>query len=120
MCGIVGWATSNPKAIDVPLEKMRDQLLHRGPDDRGLWFSADRRVGMGHTRLSIVDLSQNAHQPMVLDNGRLAIIFNGEIYNFQEIRSELEKSGHSFSSRSDTEVMLRAYLQWGTSCVSRF
>ncbi len=75
---------------------------------------------MGHTRLSIIDLSQNAHQPMVLDGGRLAIIFNGEIYNFKEIRSDLEQSGHSFSSRSDTEVILHAYQQWGTSCVSRF
>jgi asparagine synthase (glutamine-hydrolysing) len=120
MCGIVGWASSNHKAFDIPLEKMRDQLLHRGPDDQGLWFSADRRIGMGHTRLSIIDLSQNAHQPMVLEGGRLAIVFNGEIYNFQEIRSDLEQSGHSFSSRSDTEVVLHAYQQWGTSCVSRF
>jgi len=120
MCGIVGWATSNHKAFDIPLEKMRGQLMHRGPDDTGLWFSADRQVGMGHTRLSIIDLSQNAHQPMILGGGRLAIVFNGEIYNFREIRVDLEQSGHSFSSRSDTEVILHAYQQWGTSCVSRF
>ncbi len=120
MCGIVGWATSNHKAFDIPLEKMRGQLMHRGPDDTGLWFSADRQVGMGHTRLSIIDLSQKGHQPMILDGGQLAIVFNGEIYNFKEIRSDLEQSGHSFSSRSDTEVILHAYQQWGTSCVSRF
>ena len=77
-------------------------------------------VGLGHRRLSIIDLSEAAHQPMCNEDGRIWIVFNGEIYNFQEIREGLEKKGHSFKSKSDTEVILHAYEEWGVECLNHF
>jgi asparagine synthase (glutamine-hydrolysing) len=97
---------------------MCDLLAHRGPDGDGVWTSGP--VGLGHRRLAIIDLSPAGRQPMHSSDGRLTITFNGEIYNFLELRRELEAGGHAFRSRSDTEVMLAAYRQWGTSCVTRF
>lgn len=92
----------------------------RGPDDSGVWVSSDGRVGLGHRRLAILDLSAAGHQPMLGDSNRLAIVFNGEVYNFTVLRSELEKLGYQFRSGSDTEVVLAAYQEWGEHCVSRF
>ena len=120
MCGIVG-IISLKQAIDLEtLEVMRESMRHRGPDDAGVWRSADGRVGLGHRRLAIIDLSPGGHQPMVDASGQLCITFNGEIYNYQELRRELEAKGHCFKTASDTEVILEAYRAWGTECLSRF
>lgn len=94
-------------------------LRHRGPDDTGEWWSPDWRVGFGHIRLAVLDLSPAGHQPMHLAGLGLSIVFNGEIYNFREVRAELEQRGYRFRSRSDTEVLLAAYDAWGTDCLAR-
>lgn len=94
-------------------------MSHRGPDDAGEWWSSDGHVGMGHRRLAIIDLSPAGHQPMQDDSSELCIVFNGEIYNFVELRMELAEKGHAFHSHSDTEVILTAYREWGTDCLSR-
>jgi asparagine synthase (glutamine-hydrolysing) len=96
---------------------MRDTLIHRGPDDAGEWYSSDLRVGLAHRRLSIIDLTQGGHQPMIDTTGQLVITFNGEIYNYQDLRNELKEKGHKFHTESDTEVILEAYRAWGTDCV---
>jgi asparagine synthase (glutamine-hydrolysing) len=95
-------------------------MIHRGPDDAGEWWSSDGRVGLAHTRLSIIDLSPAGHQPMLDASGSLSIVFNGEIYNFGDLRDELIANGHVFRSNSDTEVILAAYREWGTDCLARF
>jgi asparagine synthase (glutamine-hydrolysing) len=92
-------------------------MRHRGPDDFGEWWSADSRVGLGHARLAIIDLSPAAHQPMRSADSAFHIVFNGEIYNFLELRAELSEKGHTFFSKSDTEVLLAAYREWGTECL---
>ena len=112
MCGIAGFNFKDPATI----EAMADAMQHRGPDDRGTYI--DENVSLGHTRLSILDLSLKGHQPMF--SGNLAIVYNGEIYNFQEIRVELETLGYKFTSGTDTEVILAAYHKWGQSCVEKF
>jgi len=118
MCGIVGYAGRN--VLDTPtLLSMCDSLTHRGPDDSGVWNSPDRNVGLAHRRLSIIDLSPAGHQPMAGATGRVHIAFNGEIYNFLELKEELAAAGHEFRSSSDTEVVLAAYRQWGESFVER-
>jgi asparagine synthase (glutamine-hydrolysing) len=117
MCGIVGVLSRNPDR-DVKLETAMRQLQHRGPDDRGFW-SDERHIHLGHTRLSILDLSPLGHQPMSYRDGRFWITFNGEIYNYLELRQELITLGHRFVSQTDTEVLLAAYSQWGTSCLEK-
>lgn len=119
MCGIVGVISFEPFRTRPPLAAMRDAMRHRGPDDAGEWWSTDGRVGLAHRRLSILDLSPLGHQPMLSDDEQLAIVFNGEIYNFAELKSELEAKGHRFRSHSDTEVILAAYRAWGDQCVAR-
>jgi asparagine synthase (glutamine-hydrolysing) len=123
MCGIVGIFNCNndePVNDDV-LKKMRDTMVHRGPDGEGLWVSRDRRIGFGHRRLSIIDLSQSANQPLCNEDGTVWIVFNGEIYNHSEIRPELEARGHRFKTdHSDTEVIIHAFEEWGKDCVQRF
>lgn len=99
---------------------MRDSMVHRGPDDAGEWYSSDFRVGLAHRRLSIIDLSSAGHQPMLDENGHFCIVFNGEIYNFQDLRRELRGKGHIFRSESDTEVILTSYREWGIDCLKRF
>jgi asparagine synthase (glutamine-hydrolysing) len=94
-------------------------MAHRGPDDAGVWWSADGRVGLGHRRLSIIDLSPAGHQPMQDVTGSLTIVFNGEIYNYRDLQQELISKGHTFRSHSDTEVILAAYLEWGLDCLAR-
>jgi asparagine synthase (glutamine-hydrolysing) len=120
MCGIVGIASKLPQAQRAWLTSGRDAMLHRGPDDAGEWWSRDGRVGLGQRRLSIIDLSMAGHQPMHDTTGSLHIVFNGEIYNFLDLREELVAKGHAFVSHSDTEVILVAYREWGTECVSHF
>jgi asparagine synthase (glutamine-hydrolysing) len=93
-------------------------LLHRGPDDKGLYFNHD--VAFGFRRLSIIDTSKAGHQPMSSDDGRFTVVFNGEIYNYIELRAELAALGHRFQSACDTEVLLASYRQWGADCVHRF
>ena len=115
MCGIVGLFNYG-RAEPVSREKlllMRDSMIHRGPDDAGIYVNADRRVGFGHRRLSIIDLSELARQPMADAAGTIQIIFNGEIYNHQELRADLEKEGIQFRSHSDTEVLIYLYKRHG-------
>jgi asparagine synthase (glutamine-hydrolysing) len=119
MCGIVGVAAVAPLAKRAWLVIGRDAMTHRGPDDAGEWWSADGRVGLAQRRLSIIDLSPAGHQPMHDASGALSIVFNGEIYNFADLREELIAKGHCFKSHSDTEVILAAYRQWGTDCLLR-
>jgi len=97
---------------------MRDTMSHRGPDDAGAWWSADGRIGLAHRRLSIIDLSPGGHQPMQDSSGTLCITFNGEIYNYGDLRRELESRGHYFRTASDTEVILEAYREWGVDFLS--
>ncbi|MFH1162144.1 MAG: asparagine synthase (glutamine-hydrolyzing) [Candidatus Jorgensenbacteria bacterium] len=146
MCGITGiYHFNNSKTVDErTLVVMRDTLTHRGPDDAGIYISPDGRVGFGTRRLKIIDLSDAAHMPMGTENqksilrqaqdcpersrgtkiknqnGKVWITYNGEIYNFRELRSELEKKGYAFKSRSDTEIILKCYLEYGVDCVKRF
>jgi len=120
MCGINGiYAPSRCVEVDE-IRKMNDALVHRGPDDAGIEIIANQRLGLGHRRLSILDLSPSGHQPMRSADGLAWTVFNGEIYNFREIRSELFARGYSFRGHSDTEVMLAAYSLWGLESVSRF
>ncbi len=119
MCGIIGVASRTAVSERGWLALGRDVLRHRGPDDAGEWWSADACVGLGHRRLAIIDLSPAGHQPMQDAGGGLCIVFNGEIYNFADLRQELIAKGHAFRSHSDTEVILAAYREWGTDCLSR-
>lgn len=112
MCGIVGFTRNNPEI----LQKMLVTIAHRGPDDSGSFF--DTQLSLGHVRLSILDLSKAGHQPMEFDN--LVLIYNGEIYNFQKIRKELEADGYSFYSHSDSEVVLKAWHRWGETALQKF
>ena len=121
MCGIVGFKTTEHyRELKDDLIEAANLLSHRGPDDSGLFFDPKSGVGFAHRRLSIIDLSAAGHQPMASDNGKILITYNGEIYNFREIRKTLERNGHQFKSRSDTEVVLKAYQHWGTDCLQEF
>ena len=119
MCGIVGIATLSPRSDRAWLLAGRDAMRHRGPDDAGVWWSDDGRVGLGHRRLAIVDLSPGGHQPMRLESAGLTVAFNGEIYNFRELRADLERRGCTFHTHSDTEVLLAAYHVWGEAFLDR-
>lgn len=118
MCGILA-IIGNTLPVNTELANQAlDTLAHRGPDDRGVWHAPS--AWLGHRRLSIIDTSPAGHQPMVDKSTGVVITFNGEIYNYIELRSELEALGHQFHSRSDTEVLLRSYLAWGEQCIGRF
>jgi asparagine synthase (glutamine-hydrolysing) len=119
MCGIAGLFTvSSPKPVDPKrVRAMTDRLAHRGPDGSGVWTAPG--VGLGHRRLSIIDLA-TGDQPMRSADDKLALSYNGEIYNFREVRGDLEGFGHRFRTESDTEVILAAWRQWGPDCLSRF
>ncbi|ACH38633.1 asparagine synthetase [Citrifermentans bemidjiense Bem] len=119
MCGIFGALSPQSAPVEQLYEKIAS-LAHRGPDDSGCWVSPDRTVVLGHRRLSILDLSQAGHQPMASSCGRYHIVFNGEIYNYLEIRDELAALGFLFSGSGDTEVVLASYRQWGADCLGRF
>jgi len=116
MCGICGIVRMTPpgRVDEDVLRRMRDTMVHRGPDDEGLFISGN--VGLGHRRLSIVDLS-GGHQPMANADETIWITYNGELYNFRELRAEMEARGHAFRTKSDTEVVLRAYEMFGDRCV---
>jgi len=120
MCGILGIASKIAIVDRDWLSVGRDTMVHRGPDDAGEWWSEDNRVGFAHRRLSIIDLSPAGRQPMHDGTNTFTIVFNGEIYNFLELREELAAKGFVFRSHSDTEVILAAYREWGTYCLSRF
>lgn len=116
MCGIAGIIAAGPATLGVDeaeLERMADAMIVRGPDGSGRWVSADHRVGLAHRRLAIIDLSEAGAQPMVDEETGCVITFNGEIYNFQELRADLERCGHRFRGHSDTEVLLRSYIEHG-------
>ena len=116
MCGIVGYSGNfNPEL----LPRMSFKVAHRGPDDSGIWINNSEKIGLAHRRLSILDLSQQGHQPMQDVFGHCVIVFNGEIYNFKELKAELLSHGSVFKSHTDTEVILNLYLKEGPSCVSR-
>ena len=119
MCGIVGiFDTIGLRDIDPNLlGRMNDSQAHRGPDDAGLFIAPG--IGLGHRRLSIIDLG-GGHQPMFNEDETVAVVYNGEIYNFQELVKLLESRGHRFRTRSDTEVIVHAWEEWGEACVERF
>src|SRR5580698_5287715 len=118
MCGICGEVTFNGIPATNSVATMVAQMRPRGPDAGGT-FSQDR-VAFGHRRLSIIDLAAASQQPMIDQELGLAIVFNGCIYNFRELRSELTAKGYRFFSHGDTEVILKAYAEWGSRCVERF
>ncbi len=117
MCGIAGFIDTRPgrpaEELAALVAEMADALSHRGPDDEGSWVDPERGVAMGHRRLSIVDLSPSGHQPMMSSAGRYVLSYNGEIYNFRDLRHQLAMEGHPFRGHSDTEVMLAAVERWG-------
>jgi asparagine synthase (glutamine-hydrolysing) len=119
MCGIAGALSfhGEPVTLDV-LKRMTDAVAHRGPDGEGHFI--DGPVALGHRRLAIIDLSPAGRQPMATEDGRYTISYNGEVYNFHELRSELEALGHRFQSRTDSEVVLKAYAEWGIDALARF
>ncbi|GAB4390513.1 MAG: asparagine synthase (glutamine-hydrolyzing) [Thermodesulfovibrionales bacterium] len=120
MCGVCGIMSDGRPDLEADIRAMTRRMSHRGPDDSGVWVAPGGSVGLGHTRLSIIDLSAAGHQPMAGDDGRYVISYNGEVYNFQEIRAELEALGVPFRSRTDTEVVLKSFARWGTAAFEKF
>ncbi len=123
MCGIFGVIIKNNNKYYIDNSKFKesnDLMKHRGPDDAGYWFDSSNKIGFGHRRLSILDLSSKGHQPMSDPKSNITVTYNGEIYNFHEIRIELKKLGCTFISKTDTEVIIHAYLKWGINCVQKF
>lgn len=119
MCGISGiYRWDEQSADEREISAMLEKIKHRGPDDQGRWMGG--RVGLGFVRLSIIDLSEAGHQPMKSDDDRYILTFNGEIFNYIEIRDELKAAGVVFRTETDTEVLLKAYIHWGKSCLHRF
>ena len=120
MCGIAGFADFRKKSTDEILAEMSCVLTHRGPDGQGVYFTetTDAQIGLGHRRLSIIDLSTSANQPMHYDG--LHLIFNGEIYNYNEIRNELISKGHRFTTHGDTEVILHSWREWGEKAIQQW
>src|SRR6185503_249209 len=117
MCGIAGFIESarsrDLEESHLIVRSMTSKLARRGPDDEGTWADTEVGVALGHRRLAILDLSEEGHQPMHSQDGRYVLVFNGEIYNFQSLREELQQKGHAFRGHSDTEVMLAAFCEWG-------
>src|SRR5690349_10444546 len=120
MCGITGIVDFRKRSDEETLKKMSSCLAHRGPDGQGIFLkeTQEATVGLGHRRLSIIDLSTSANQPMHFDG--LHLIFNGEIYNYQEIRDRLIKMGHQFQTHSDTEVILHSWREWGEASIAQW
>lgn len=118
MCGIAGVVTPQPDAYRDRLTAMSSAIAHRGPNDRGEW--SDNHALLAHRRLSILDTSAAGHQPMLSHDGRYVLVYNGEIYNYVELRGELEKLGVTFHSHSDSEVLLAAFAAWGEQCLDKF
>src|SRR5690348_11523894 len=120
MCGIAGTYAPDRALTGAAVDTMLDAMAHRGPDDRGTEVLADGALVLGHLRLSILDLSPLGHQPMASADRTAWIVYNGEVYNFRQIRTELVSRGWRFRSDSDTEVILAAYREWGLDAVERF
>lgn len=122
ICGIFNYGNKDYRVTEKTINCMRDTMIHRGPDGEGTWISKDAKIGLGHRRLSIIDLSESASQPMCNEDGTLWVVFNGEIYNHSEIRRELEqKSNHCWNTNhSDTEVILHAFEEWGIDGINKF
>ena len=120
MCGIAGVKAVNRPVSEPLLVAMRDSFSYRGPDDKGLWIEPEQGIGFGHRRLSIIDPTPCGRQPMVDVDSGCRIVFNGEIYNYIEIREVLEKKGIGFSTHTDTEVILKAYREYGQDCLNHF
>lgn len=120
MCGILGKLSYSNNVDEGLLMRMRDTMPYRGPDSNGIWLSDNGYCGLAHLRLSILDPTPAGHQPRVEESGRFVISYNGEVYNYIEIRAELEQKGYKFETGTDTEVILQAYVEWGKSCLSRF
>ena len=116
MCGLAGFLTV-PSGSEADLQAqvgcMTSELIHRGPDDNGIWVDAQAAIALGFRRLAILDLSSEGRQPMLSACGRYVVVYNGEVYNFCDLRRDLEVRGHPFRGRSDTEVMLAAFTEWG-------
>ena len=119
MCGIAGILSPGGANIEA-VRAMNALLAHRGPDGDGIWTSPTHRCVLGHRRLAVIDLSNRSRQPMLLPERRLALTYNGEVYNYVELRGRLASLGNIFQTESDTEVILRAYAQWGTNCLKEF
>src|SRR5437870_2483586 len=120
MCGIAGVFGDCDRSDATIVASLVDSVRHRGPDDSGIWISPTGDAILGHRRLAIIDLSEQGHQPMVSGSGRFVVVYNGEIYNFDDLREQLTARGHRFRSTSDTEVMLAAFDEWGIeAAVSR-
>lgn len=119
MCGIAGIVNFNQAVSRRNLSILQESLFHRGPDDQGIWLSNGSDVGLVHTRLSIIDLSDTGHQPMHSDDGRYTIVFNGEIYNYRRLKDEMESTGVQFASSSDTEVMLKLWIRFGEAALDQ-
>src|SRR5476649_2352452 len=113
MCGIIGVASRHPLPSRQWLDDGCTAMMHRGPDDSGFWWSTSGNVGLAQRRLAIIDLSPGGHQPMHHEANGLSIVFNGEIYNYLDLRAQLAAKGHIFHTQSDTEVVLAAYHEWG-------
>src|SRR5471032_1872843 len=121
MCGIAGIVSIRGAVVEpAEIERLTGLMAHRGPSGAGYWFNAERSVALGHRRLAIIDPGAGGYQPMVSADGRHIIVFNGEIYNFLELRAELEASGVCFQTQSDTEVILAAWQTWREGMLLRF
>lgn len=121
MCGISGWYLRDGETRDESqLEAASQTISHRGPDDYGMFVDRDRGIALAHNRLSIIDLTSAGHQPMKSEDGQFVLNYNGELYNFKQLKKELEGLGHQFTSKTDSEVVLRSFIQWGPACVERF
>jgi asparagine synthase (glutamine-hydrolysing) len=116
MCGIVGICSEVREISEAKLEQACALMRHRGPDASNVFV--DGNVGLGHTRLSIIDLTTAANQPMADPSGQVALVYNGEIYNYRDLRKELSRRGHQFQTSSDTEVLLHLYLEYGEQCLT--
>lgn len=119
MCGITGIVDFSHPILESDVVQMRDAMVHRGPDSCGVYLNPSQHAALGHRRLAIIDLSPSGHQPMHNEAGTITIIFNGEIYNFLELKAELINRGHIFASDSDTEVIIHGYEEWGIEVISR-
>src|SRR5262249_23371824 len=119
ICGIYEYGVNEPAITPELVARMRDTMVHRGPDDAGAYVTPDRRVGLGHRRLSIVDLSAAGRNPMCNEDGRVWITFNGEIYNHQALRPDLMEKGHRYRSRTDTETVIHLYEERGSAFVEQ-
>src|SRR5262245_47140046 len=116
MCGIAGWLTTSRSLLRGDLDRLLLAISHRGPDDVGTFIDENAGLALGHRRLSIIDLSSAGHQPMVNQENGDVLVFNGEIYNFKELRTELQENDMRFRSQSDSEVLLMAFQKWGVDC----